>query len=351
MIQITNIVQAGDTVTVTAPAHGFATGDVVEYYGVGGLVELAGMTTEITVIDGNTFTFLWSDNDLSPSPNMWTMGGVCRIHAENECGSGKYWFIDEQFTLSMSDPGIGEMLAANLQNSNRGEAYRTGGTSVTATIAYSDWREVSGIAMPDTNFTSESTVRIQAAEGLDVVLPGIPDRSYFEVAPSDYDTDQGHRLDYFVAELPEPILTMGLTITISDPGNPDGYLQFSQLYAGMHNRFAEFGARGVDFGMQVSRLTDTSDVIHTSASGVPFAGAYRSRRRYDMRISLGTSDDVAVLNQFRLGRPVLARIIKQDWAAADADVTVFGYVDSEPTKTFDQGGISASVSIVESYNV
>lgn len=71
---ITGAANAGGLIRITAPAHGFSTGNVVDVSGVVGTTEANRTAWTVTVIDANTF-----DLQGSAFVNAYVSGGVVSL--------------------------------------------------------------------------------------------------------------------------------------------------------------------------------------------------------------------------------------------------------------------------------
>lgn len=86
---ISAILNSNPCEVTTTAAHGFATGNEVEFSGVGGMTQLNGNTYTITVVDADTFTLDATD---ATAYGVYTSGGtVTRVSTPTGGGGGGGW--------------------------------------------------------------------------------------------------------------------------------------------------------------------------------------------------------------------------------------------------------------------
>jgi len=158
----------------------------------------------------------------------------------------------------------GLLSVANLKTDIKGVPHRSVGGVVTYTLTWPTLETLGGAALPATNATPDATIRMRA---FDAVTGGVllADTGVVYAAAGPvldmWDWTMALNANAFAfggavkvsAWLPDHVAARRLEITLSDPGNPAGYLDCSRLVVGAYWA-PEYNA---NYGL-VQGLTDTS---------------------------------------------------------------------------------------------
>lgn len=161
----------------------------------------------------------------------------------------------------------GGMVAAHLMSDIKGLVHRSVGTAVAYTLTWPTLETVAGVALPATNLTADATIRVQA---FDAVSGGVmlADTGVLHAAPGPalevWDWAMPLNANAFAfggavkvaAWLPNHVAVRRLEITLSDPGNPAGYIDCSRIVAGRYWS-PQYNA---GYGLSLERVDTTSMV-------------------------------------------------------------------------------------------
>lgn len=141
---------------------------------------------------------------------------------------------------------VGNLVPANIKNDRKSKVWRSSGTTGTLTITWQNSEMVSGVILPICNLTSSSTAIIKIYEEIADSTPiynsgtinmiriqalGLWDWGSVPLGVNAYSFGGGA---YGVKWLDNVYVGKKITIELSDPGNPSGYLELSKIVVGTH---------------------------------------------------------------------------------------------------------------------
>lgn len=151
-------------------------------------------------------------------------------------------------TISASS-SVGLLVPANLKKTGRSLVHRAGGTSVSYTLSFGGSRRVGMVALPFTNCTENATIEVGSWPSfLDTSVDppvqrfatsGVQQGARSDIgAPYGWEKPNGGVNSFAYGGGRYLVCWFGnvnvssLTITINDPGNPDGYIEAAYMVAG-----------------------------------------------------------------------------------------------------------------------
>lgn len=193
--------------------------------------------------------------------------------------------------------GIGNLILANLKKDAKSLVWRVAATSATITVTLPNSQLVRCVALAFTNLTANATMSVTGAGATvsaQACVPAVYAKPYdWGTAPNGANT-----FGYGGGNLARLYFTGGsttsITISISDPTNPDGYIEASRLIVGDYwepTYNADIGASAGVTDMTTSSRSDAGDSI-----------ADRSYRFRTMDIALSTLTTADRATLFKLLR-------------------------------------------------
>lgn len=150
--------------------------------------------------------------------------------------------VIDSAALSVNPAAVATLPVANVQDARRSRVWRSTSTAnqvITATL--SEVKTINGVVLARGNFTAAATVRVRVKYlGSWVYDSGNLD--YGDLIPlgvwragiDPYGTSDTNDLDpIWQLWLPDSIEAEIVEVTISDAGNPDGYIQLGRLFVGL----------------------------------------------------------------------------------------------------------------------
>ncbi len=231
--------------------------------------------------------------------------------------------VMDSATLSASSTA-GALPVTNLQRDQKGYVWRSTSTTATITATWTTSQTLSGIVLPFCNLTSSATIRVRLFTNTTDTSPvrdtGIVSTAAY--APGDiwggspqtgvnaYSFGGGTYARCWFAST----VARKVEITLSNPGNPSGYLEASRLVGGLH--WAP--QYNTSFGLSVG-YGDTSTQVRTEAGNlITVINPIHRTLNFDLQY-LTDADRVRMLSILRgngLRKPLFVSVFPED-----ADVT------------------------------
>ena len=193
--------------------------------------------------------------------------------------------------------GTGNLVLANLKKDAKSLVWRVSGTTASITVTFATAQFVDCVVLAFTNLTASATMSVTGAGatvGATACVPAVYPKPYdWGTAPNGANTFSygGGNLArlYFAGGS-----TTSITIAISDPSNPDGYIEASRLIVGDYWE----PTYNLDIGAS-SGMVDSTSNSRTDAGDLVGDRGYRFRTMSLALSTLTAADRATLFKLFR----------------------------------------------------